>query len=439
MVEDDGQSLEKCAMNLDLLEAGQRAFRLAEELFPLCRSLTGGGVRQTLKILQRSLPLKIHEVPSGAAAYDWNVPHEWNVRDAYVKDLRGRRVIDFRTSNLHLVGYSIPFRGIVTKEELLGHLYSDPVRPDWIPYRHTYSKESWGFCVTHHLLQTLSDEQYEVCIDTSLEPGSLTYGEIVVPGRSAEEILVSTHTCHPSLSNDNLSGIVVATVLASCLMKEERALTYRLLFAPATLGPLVWLSQNESIVPRIQHGLVLACVGDAGPVTYVRSRRGNALVDRAVAHVLKHGGDTFTIKDFAPEGYDQRQFCSPGFDLPVGCFMRTPNGCYPEYHTSADNMELIKPEALGDSIGKIFSVFHVLEGNKTYVNQCPKGEPQLGKRELYHDARSLGLWWTLNFSDGRHSLLDIAERSNISFDKIEEGARALVSCGLLQDVSVHAS
>lgn len=216
-----GAPLEKYAMNFDLLEAGQRAFRLPEELFPLCRSLTGDGVRQTLKILQRSLPLEIHEVPSGAAAYDWNVPHEWNVRDAYVRDLRGQRVIDFRASNLQLVGYSIPFRGIVTKEELLAHLYSDPAHPDRVPYRHTYSKKSWGFCVAYYLLQSLSDEQYEVCIDTSMEPGPLTYGELVIPGHSVEEILISTHTCHPSLSNDNLSGIVVATVLASCLMKER--------------------------------------------------------------------------------------------------------------------------------------------------------------------------------------------------------------------------
>jgi len=432
-------SLEKCTKTFDLLEAGKQAFQLAKELYPFCRSLTGDGVRQTLKSLQRIVPLEIHEVPSGTAAYDWVVPHEWNVRDAYVKDLQGLRVIDFRASNLHLVGYSIPFRGIITKQELLSHVFSDPSHPDWIPYRHTYYSESWGFCVAHRQLASLSDEQYEVCVDTSLKPGQLSYGELVVKGRSTEEVLISTHICHPSLGNDNLSGISVAATLASRLMQEPRELTYRFLFVPATLGPLVWLSQNETIIPKIRHGIVLACVGDSGPVTYVRSRRGHALIDQAVAHVLKHSAGPFAIKDFAPEGYDQRQFCSPGFDLPVGCFMRTPNGCYPQYHTSADNLDFIKPESLGDSIQKLLSALRVVEGNKTYANQCPKGEPQLGRRGLFQDANSRGLWWILNFSDGQHSLLDIAERSNLAFQKVEEGARALTACGLLREVDAQGS
>lgn len=432
-------SLQKTGRGLDFLDLGQKAHKLAEELYPICRSLTGEGLRQTLKTLQRTLPLEIHEVPTGTIAYDWTVPNEWNVKDAFIKDLQGRRVVDFRESNLHLVGYSVPFRGIITREELLTHLYSDPVHPDWIPYRHTYFKESWGFCVAHHKLEDLTDDRYEVCVDTSLDPGHLTYGELVLRGRSTDEVLISAHICHPSLSNDNLSGISVAAALATCLMEEQTELTYRFLFAPATLGPIVWLSRNETIVPKIRHGVVLACVGDSGPVTYVRSRSGRAVIDRAVEHILKHSGDPFSSKDFAPEGYDQRQFCSPGFNLPVGCFMRTPNGCYPEYHTSADNPDLIKPEALGDSVRKLLSVFTMLEGNKTYANQCPKGEPQLGRRGLIQDAKSLGLWWILNLSDGQHSLLDIAERSGLAFEKIEEGARALTACGLLREVETHHS
>jgi len=432
-------SLQKTDRAVDFLDGGQKAHKLAKELYPICRSLTGEGLRQTLKTLQRTLPLEIYEVPTGTIAYDWIVPNEWSVKDAFIKDPQGRRVVDFRESNLHLVGYSVPFRGILTREELLTHLYSDPAHPDWIPYRHTYFKESWGFCVAHRKLEDLTDNRYEVCVDTSLDPGHLTYGELVLRGRSTDEVLISAHICHPSLSNDNLSGISVAAALATCLMEEPTELTYRFLFAPATLGPIVWLSRNEAIVPKIRHGVVLACVGDSGPVTYVRSRSGHAVIDRAVEHILKHSGDPFSIKDFAPEGYDQRQFCSPGFNLPVGCFMRTPNGCYPEYHTSADNSDLIKPEALGDSIRKLVSVLAVLEGDKTYANQSPKGEPQLGKRGLMQDAKSLGLWWILNLSDGQHSLLDIAERSGLAFEKIEEGARALTACGLLREVEAHHS
>lgn len=432
-------SLQKTGRGLDFLDLGQKAHKLAEELYPICRSLTGEGLRQTLKALQRTLPLEICEVPTGTTAYDWIVPNEWNVKDAFIKDLQGRRVVDFRESNLHLVGYSVPFRGVLTREELFTHLYSDPVHPDWIPYRHTYFKESWGFCVAHRKLEELTDDRYEVCVDASLDPGHLTYGELVLRGRSTDEVLISAHACHPSLSNDNLSGISVAAALATCLMEVQTELTYRFLFAPATLGPIVWLSRNEAIVPKIRHGVVLACVGDSGAVTYVRSRDGHAVIDRAVEHILKHSGDPFSIKDFAPEGYDQRQFCSPGFNLPVGCFMRTPNGCYPEYHTSADNMDFIKPQALGDSIRKLLSVLAVLEGNKTYANQCPKGEPQLGRRGLIQDAKSLGLWWILNLSDGQHTLLDIADRSSLAFEKIEEGARALTACGLLREVEAHHS
>jgi len=416
-------------------ELGRRAYDIAQEIYPFCRSLTGEGVRQTLKALQRHIPLAIHEVPSGTTAYDWTVPLEWNVRDAYIKDAQGRRVIDFQRCNLHLVGYSVPFKGTLKREELLKHVHVHPTVPDAVPYRHSYYQDSWGFCATHRQREELLDEQYEVCVDTSLVPGHLTYGEVIVPGRTDAVMLVWTHTCHPSLANDNASGIGVAAVLAACLGAKSRHLTYRIVFGPATLGPLVWLSANEAVVPRIQHGIVLACAGDLGSMTYVRSRRGNAPVDRAMAHCLKQAGRPYVIRDFAPEGYDQRQFCSPGFDLAMGCVMRTPYGEYAQYHTSADDMTFITPAGLGDTMVTLLDVCDTLDNDRTYVNTNPYGEPHLGKRGLYQDAASLGMGWTLNYSDGRHSLLDIAERANMPFAAIAVGAERLRMSGLLREIT----
>jgi aminopeptidase-like protein len=419
----------------------QEMHRLIAELYPICRSITGNGFRQTLEVLSRHVPLEIHEVPTGTQAFDWVVPKEWNIRDAFVKNSRGERVIDFQKSNLHVLNYSAPVNAKMRLAELKPHLYSLPEHPDWIPYRTSYYEERWGFCVSHNQLLSLQDDEYEVCIDSTLENGNLTYGELYLPGQIDDEILLSCHACHPSLANDNLSGIALATLLAEQISGWTRRYSYRFLFIPGTIGSITWLSLNESNVANIKHGLVITCVGDAGQLTYKKSRRGYAEIDRAVAHVFKHSGQPYEILEFTPYGYDERQYCSPGFNLPVGCFMRTPNGRYPEYHTSADNLDFVKPASLGDSFAKCVAVLDVLEGNKTYTNVHPKCEPQLGRRGLYQtvggqtDSREfeLAMLWVLNQSDGSRSLLDIAERAGLDFSLISQAAEALAEKGLLQE------
>jgi len=404
-------------------------------LFPICRSITGDGLRETLSILKRDIPLEIREVPSGTRVFDWTVPKEWNIRDAYVLDPRGKKVIDFRRSNLHVVSYSIPVRKTMPLAELKGHLHSLPDHPDWIPYRTSYYREDWGFCLRHADLLALEGGDYEVVIDASLAEGSLTYGELVLEGRTKDEILISAHACHPSLANDNLSGVGLATLLAGELAKAPRAFSYRFLFIPGTIGAITWLARNEKTAQRIKSGLVLAGLGDPGHLTYKNSRRGDAPIDRAAAHVLGQVSPPGRIVGFSPYGYDERQYCSPGFNLPVGRISRTPFGEYPEYHTSADDLEFISAASLGDSFEKILRILDVLEQDGTFLNLNPKGEPQLGKRGLYTTAgtEEMALLWVLNLSDGGHSLLDIAERSGLRFDSIKKAAGKLAEAGLLAE------
>ena len=413
--------------------AGEEMFQLIRRLYPICRSITGNGVRETLKILQEYIPLTTHEVRSGTQVFDWSVPKEWNIRDAYIRNLNGEKIVDFQKSNLHVLNYSIPVHAKVSLKELQEHLYTLPEHPDWIPYRTSYYRENWGFCLTHNQLQQLSESEYEVSIDASLEDGHLTYGEYYLKGQTDSEVLLSTHVCHPSLANDNLAGIALAVFLARRLSGLSLRYSYRFLFTPGTIGSITWLSLNEAQTARIKHGLVLACVGDSGKITYKKSRQGNAEIDRAVIQVLKDAGELHEIIEFSPYGYDERQFCSPGFNLSVGCFMRTPHGKYPEYHTSADNLKLVQPQYLGDSLSKCLMVLQVLEGNRTYLNMNPKCEPQLGKRGLYgaiggstdDRLRELAMLWILNLSDGKHALLDIAEKSGLAFALIKDAADAL--------------
>lgn len=421
---------------------GREMHALIERLYPLCRSITGNGVRDTLKIVKEHIPLELHEIPTGTPVFDWTVPKEWNIRDAYVKDRNGVRVIDFKKHNLHVVGYSIPVHRTMPLAELKTHLYSLPEQPDWIPYRTSYYNESWGFCITHKQLLSLRDGDYEVCIDTTLEPGSLTYGECFIPGETEDEVLFFSHTCHPSLCNDNLAGIALATYLARHLQGVKSRYSYRFLFAPATIGSITWLSINAAQLQRVKHGLVMAVLGDAGKMTYKKSRRGDAEIDRAVLHVLQHKQQDFGVLEFSPYGYDERQFCSPGINLPMGRLTRSPNGGYPEYHTSADDLGLMDPAALQDSFATYLAVINVLECNRRYVNLSPMCEPQLGKRGLYSKtgghkdigARTLALLWVLNLSDGEHSLLAIAERANLSFDIVSAAADDLRACGLLHEL-----
>lgn len=424
-------------------DEGDRLFATVRDLFPLCRSITGDGLRESLRRLQPRAPLELREVPTGTPVFDWTVPREWNIRAAWIRNSRGEAVVDFRNSNLHVVNYSTPVRQTLTLAELRPHLHSLPDAPDWIPYRTSYYKETWGFCLPHRQLAALPEDRYEVCIDSSLEAGHLTYGELLLPGETADEVLVSAHACHPSLANDNLSGMAVAAELARHLARcGPLRHSYRFLWLPGTVGPIAWLAQNEARLARIRHGLVLSCVGDPGGFTYKRSRRGRAEIDRICEHVLRHSGREFQVRDFAPLGYDERQYCSPGIDLPVGCFMRTPNGAYPQYHTSADNLDLVQPASLAESLRQLLQVVAALEENRRYRNLSPKCEPQLGRRGLYRTmggTKNAGfeeaLLWVLNFSDGQHALLDIAERAALPFETVAAAARALKDAGLLADIS----
>jgi aminopeptidase-like protein len=423
-------------------KVGAAMYDMIAALYPICRSITGEGFRQTLRGIEQYLPLEIREVATGTPVFDWTVPLEWNIRDAYIATLDGRRVVDFKQSNLHVMSYSVPVKARMRMENLQKHLHTLPDRPAWIPYRTSYYKENWGFCLSHHDLKQLADAEYEVCIDSSLEPGHLTYGECLLPGQTSEEILISVHACHPSLCNDNLSGIAVATFLGKILRNVSRKFSYRFLFVPGTIGSITWLALNRDRIAKIRHGLVLTGVGDSGPITYKRSRRGNAEIDRAMAHVLQHLGETYKIIDFFPYGYDERQYCSPGFDLPVGCLMRTPHGEYPEYHTSADDLEFVHGDALVNTLAICLKMFFVLENEHTPVSTNPYCEPQLGKRGLYRAvagqkegaAGEMALLWVLNLADGRHSLLDIADRAQMPFESIHAAACALSDHGLLNRI-----
>lgn len=411
---------------------GAAMHALVRELYPICRSITGNGLRQTLARLAQDIPLVRHEVPSGTRVLDWTVPLEWNVRDAYVKDPGGHRVIDFRRHNLHLVNYSTPVRRKMTLAELRPHLHSLPHQPHLIPYRTSYYKETWGFCLPHRQLEQLPDTEYEVVVDTTLEQGHLTYGECLLEGDTQEEVLVSCHACHPSLADDNLSGLAVATFLARHLAGSRRRYSYRFVFVPGTIGAITWLSRNEERTPSIRHGLVLTCVGDSASFTYKQSRRGDAAIDRAMAHVLQHADPGHRIVPFSPYGYDERQYCSPGFNLPVGCIMRSQHGQFPEYHTSADTPDFVTPDALAGTLSMLLSVFDLLEHDGRYLNLHPKGEPQLGRRGLYSSTGGgspreveMAMLWVLNLSDGQASLLDIAQRAGMPFATVREAAERL--------------
>jgi aminopeptidase-like protein len=392
-------------------------------------------------MIQYRIPLRTFEVPTGTRIFDWTVPKEWNIRDAYIKAPGGERVVDFLKCNLHVLNYSAPVRANMSLSELKPHLFTIPDKPDWIPYRTSYYKEDWGFCLSNNQMLTLEDCEYEACIDTTLKEGHLTYGECYFPGRSTDEILISCHACHPSLANDNLSGLTVATFLAQSLSARNLRYSYRFLFVPGTIGAIAWLARNQEAARRIRHGLVLTCIGDNGQFHYKKSRRGNAEIDRTAAHVLTHCSESPEILEFSPYGYDERQYCSPGFNLAVGCLMRSVWGNFPEYHTSADNLEFIRSEQLTGALRVCTAILDVLENNRRFRNLNPYCEPQLGRRNLYGsmggDAIGVEInarLWVLNLSDGEHSLLDIAERSGLPFATINDAAELLSQSGLLSIV-----
>jgi len=454
---------------LDREAAGRSMMDLAAELFPIRRSLTGDGVRDTLDRLGRRIPLQVHELPTGAPILDWTVPREWNPREAWIRDPSGRRVVDFADHNLHLVGYSAPVHRRLPLNELQPHLHSLPKQPDLIPYRTSYYEETWGFCLPHRLLESLSCGEYEVFVDASLEDGAMTWGECLLPGSSAEEVLISSHVCHPQLANDNLSGIAVAVHLAEVLARvAERRYSYRFLFAPGGIGAIAWLARNRDRLDNFRHGLIAANLGDGGVFHYKRSRRGDREIDRAVVAALADLGEDLVTEDFSPFGYDERQYCSPGFDLPVGVLTRTPWGRYPEYHTSADDLSFVGSEALAGSLAAYLATAAALEegaarsgaggssaerqrrrsrvpdsaAGRRYRNLQPFGEPQLGRRGLYGGLGGAGrrefeiaMLWVLNQSDGEHSLDDIAERSGLPPGVVGEAADALREAGLLEELA----
>lgn len=420
------------------MKTGEDMIRFIADLYPICRSITGDGVRRTLAKVGERIPLQVHEVPTGTQVFDWTVPREWNIRDAWIKDPRGRKILDFQHLNLHVLNYSVPVHEKVSLAELKEHLFTLPEQPGLVPYRTSYYKEAWGFCMAHHQWLGLQEGDYEVRIDSTLEDGSLTYGECFLPGETDREVLISCHVCHPSLCNDNLSGLAVCAWLAEELAKARRRLSYRFVFIPGTIGSITWLARNDS--SRIVAGLVAANLGDPGRFHYKKTRRGDSEIDRAVLHALK--GKPHEVEEWIPFGYDERQYNSPGFNLPVGSLTRTPYGRYPEYHTSADNLDFIEADSLEGSLRLYRSVMNVLEGDRRYLNLNPHCEPQLGRRGLYRmiggddsdRQRELALLWVLNLSDGEHGLLDIAERSGIPFEAIRAAADALLEVELLREL-----
>jgi aminopeptidase-like protein len=422
-----------------LQETGAVLHALVAELYPICRSITGDGVRRSLAILDRYLPLTLHEVPTGTQVFDWTVPREWRIRDAFIEAADGTRVVDFHTHNLHVVNYSTAVDAVLPLHELRRHIHTLPDQPDLIPYRTSYYEERWGFCMSHRALEALPEGTYRARIDAEHIEGSLTYGECLLRGETEEEVLLSAHACHPSLANDNCSGMAVLALVAARMAGRRTRFSYRFIFAPGTIGAITWLARNQAHTRRIRHGLIVAGVGDAGAPTYKRSRRGDAPIDRIMAHVLRHQAPGSRLRDFSPYGYDERQYCSPGFDLPVGLLQRSPFGEFPEYHTSADDLAFVRPEQLADALALIEAAIAVIEQDRCLRNTLPFCEPQLGRRGLYGalggDAnaakRNLAMLWLLNQSDGTRSLLDIAERADMPFATIAATADVLEREGLL--------
>jgi aminopeptidase-like protein len=413
---------------------------LVEDLYPICRSITGDGVRRTLDRIERDLPAPLlrSEVPTGTKVLDWTIPNEWNIRDASIADRDGDRVVDFNVSNLHVVSYSMPVRARMSREELLPHLHTLPNHPEWIPYRTSYYVEAWGFCLSQRALEALPDGDYEVNIDSTLAPGHLTYGELILPGEDPAEVVVSTHVCHPSLADDNLSSIAVATALARDLASRRRRYTYRFIFAPGTIGTIAWLARNREVVSRIRAGLTLTCLGDASPFTYKRTIGGTAEIDRAAAVALRDRGGAAQQVDFFPYGYDERQYNSPGFRAPIGSLMRGRHGQFPEYHTSGDDLAFVSAEHLAESLDVVRSIVDIIDENRAYTNLAPDGEPQLGQRGLYRGTGgtdipdlNLAMLWILTLSDGATDLIAIAERSMMPWGSIVAAANLLRDGGLL--------
>jgi len=435
-------------MARDDLPDGAALHARVAQLYPILRSITGPGVRDSLRLLAEHAPVRPCSVPTGSTVLDWTVPPEWHLHDAFVADASGTRLIDAGTHNLHVVNFSAPVDAMLTREELEPHLHSLPDQPDRIPYRTHYYHRDWGFCLSHRAREALGEGPFHVVVDAEFRTGCLDWGELYIPGDSSDEILVSTHVCHPSLANDNVSGMVLATAWAAQRLAVGRSpLSWRFVFVPGTIGAISWLASRRDAMPPVVGGLVLTGLGDGAPFTWKRTPDGAAWIDRLVERVL---GDTrpdhHAILDFGPYGYDERQYCSPGFDLPVGRLTRGVHGTFAQYHTSGDDLDFVTPAGLADGLATLCAIGNAIDADRVYRNLQPYGEPQLGRRGLYGKLGALAdpgeaqmaMLWLLNRSDGSTSLLDIAARSGIALATLDATARTLVEHDLLEPVR-HAA
>ena len=402
-------------------------YEMAERLFPICRSITGNGFRQSLEMIREAVPeIKVFEVPSGTQVFDWTVPKEWNIRGGWIRTMKGETVVDFRDSNLHVLGYSLPIHQTVSREELLEHVYTQPDQPDWIPYVTSYYKERWGFCMSERQKEQLTDETYEVCIDSTLEPGSLTYGELVIPGETEDELFFSTYLCHPSMANNELSGPCVQTALIQYVKSlPRRRYTYRFVFIPETIGSITYLSRNLSQMQQhVKAGFVLSCVGDDRTYSMVATKYEDTLADRVLTNVLHFHYPDYIRYSFMQRASDERQYGSAGVDLPVCAFCRSKYHEYPEYHTSADDLSLISPAGLQGAYDVMTKVIRAVEHNAFYRMVCPC-EPQLGKRGLYPTISQKGTYDAVRtmqdfiaYADGRNDLIAMSDILQVPVDEL---------------------
>ncbi len=420
---------------------GAAMHRLMRELFPICRSITGNGVRQTLEIIKRFIPIETFEVPSGTRVFDWTIPREWNIRDAWIADESGRKIVDFKENNLHVVGYSVPVDKTVPLSELQQHLYSLEAQPDAIPYITSYYQERWGFCLKHNQRTRLENGNYRVFIDSDLQQGHLTYGELLIPGATKKEIFLSTYVCHPSMANNELSGPVVTTMLARWIASETRRYSYRIIFIPETIGSITYLSRNfDSMKKRIVAGFNITCIGDDRAYSFLPSRKGGTLADRAAISILKSRHPDFVSYSFLERGSDERQYCSPGIDLPVASVMRSKYGTYPEYHTSLDNLDLVTATGLQGGFEVLRECIELLERNRIYRNKYPC-EPKLDKHGLYPTLgmkdSSQQVEDLVNFTayaDGSSDLIEISDIIGVPVQDTYPIVDALLAAGLLEEI-----
>lgn len=419
---------------------GKRIYNLIRTLLPIQRSICGEGSREVLKVIKKHLPIAERAVKTGSRVFDWTVPKEWQIRDAYIKDGRGKKIVDFKKSPLHVVSHSTAVNKKMSLSALKKHLFTLPDHPAWIPYRTSYYQENWGFCLAHRELRSLKAGKYEVHIDSELKAGHLDYGELLIKGKTKQEFLLSTYFCHPAMANDNQSGVALLTMLAKKISTMNPHYSYRVLFVPETIGSLAWLQKNQKQLKNIKHGLVVTCVGDKGMLTYKKSRQGDAEIDLVAEKVLAESGQKYRILDFYPMGSDERQYCSPAFNLPVGSLMRTPYGQYPEYHTSADNLSIISEQPLEETFKQYVKIIEAIDQSERYINRYPKGEAFLGGKNLYRNTggRTITdagvIFWILNFSDGHHSLLDISIRSKLPLGRIRRAAAILEKHKLIAEI-----